>query len=679
MTAERHGRQVLRGWRAQGIPAPDEASVAQLLWLLLLIAVVSAPHLRTLPFWISAIVLVAAIWRIGAALKRWPMPGTMLRGTLTLGSALAVGVVYRQISGLEAGSALLLIMLALKLLETHTARDRSLVVLIAWFVLFAAFLREQSLGSVPLLAAGVVTGTVALLQAARNRQVMTPLTALLLTARLLMHAVPLALALFLLFPRLPGPLWALPSGAQNGRTGLSSQMSPGDITSLARSSEAAFRVRFDGTPPDRSQLYWRGPVLESFDGRRWRALPDSARRQKSGQPLPPSAAGAAIYSYEIMLEPHHQRWLLPLESPLSWDIADASLSPARELLSARPVATRSAWRGRSVATPRFRDAREPEPATREVSAGRNPRSTALAAEMRAAAGSDRAYLRSVLGMFRQQAYYYTLEPPPLGDQPVDDFLFRTRSGFCEHYASAFALLARAAGIPARVVTGYQGGEPNPLADYWIVRQSDAHAWTEVWIDGYWQRYDPTAAVAPQRVDAGMAAALPGSVTTELPLLGSSPWLGRVAFGWDALNAQWDRWVLAFGPDQQSALLGRLGFASPTLRDLAMVCAATVSIILLLFTWLTLRNRGAKPDPLEESWQYLCNRLARLARQRKPGEAPTEYAAVLIAARPELAAPLRSLTELYLRLRYEGIPERAEVLRFRRLVRQFRLPPAGARG
>ena len=679
MSAERTGHQLLRGWRARGMPAPEHTSMAQLFWLLLLIAVVSAPHLRTLPFWVSAIIFVAAIWRIGAALKRWPMPGTILRGTLTLGSALAVGFVYRQISGLEAGSALLLIMLALKLLETHSARDRSLVVLIAWFVLFAAFLREQSLGSVPLLAAGVVAGTLALLQAARNSQVMTPLTALLLTARLLMHAVPLALALFLLFPRLPGPLWALPSGAHNGRTGLSSQMSPGDITSLAQSSEAAFRVRFDGTPPDRSQLYWRGPVLESFDGRRWRALPDSARRQNTGRPLPLNPAGAPVYSYEIMLEPHNQRWLLPLETPLSWDVSDASLSPARELLSTRPVATRSAWRGRSVATPRFRDARAPEQATREVSAEHNPRSAALAAEMRAAAGSDRAYLRSVLTMFRQQAYYYTLEPPPLGDNPVDDFLFRTRSGFCEHYASAFAMLARAAGIPARVVTGYQGGEPNPLADYWIVRQSDAHAWTEVWVGGYWQRYDPTAAVAPQRVDAGMAAALPGSVNIELPLLGNSPWLGRVAFGWDALNAQWDRWVLAFGPDQQNALLGRLGFSSPSLRDLALVCAATVSTILLLFTWLTLRNQGAEPDPLEQSWQYLCKRLARLSRPRKPGEAPTEYAAVLIAAQPELAAPLRSLTALYLRLRYEGIPDRTEVLRFRRLVRQFRLPPAGARG
>lgn len=669
----------LRGWRVPGTPVPEHTSLAQLLWLLLLIAVVSAPHLATLPFWVSGIILVAAVWRLGAALKRWPMPGTILRGTLTLGSALAVGLAWRRISGLEVGSALLLIMLALKLLETHSARDRSLVVLIAWFVLFAAFLREQSLGSVPLLAAGVVIGTLALLQAARSGRVITPSTALLLTARLLMHAVPLALALFLLFPRLPGPLWALPSDAHNGRTGLSSQMSPGDITSLAKSSEAAFRVRFDGAPPERSQLYWRGPVLESFDGRRWRALPDSSRKEKVSQPVPQNAATAPVYSYEIMLEPHNQRWLLPLETPLSWGADDASLSPAGELLSGRPLATRTAWRGRSVAAPRFRDGRRPEQATREFNAARNPRSAALATRMRATAESDRAYLRSILAMFRQQAYYYTLEPPALGNQPIDDFLFRTRSGFCEHYASAFAMLARAAGIPARVVTGYQGGEPNPLADYWIVRQSDAHAWTEVWLDGYWQRYDPTAAVAPERVDAGMAAALPGSVNAELLLLGNSPWFGQVAFGWDALNAQWDRWVLAFGPDQQNALLGRLGFTSPSLRDLALVCAVTVSTILLLFTWLTLRNRGAEPDPLEQSWQYLCRRLARLSRPRKPGEAPREYVAVVIAAQPDLAASLNSLTTLYLRLRYESVANHTEILRFRQLVRQLRLPPANARG
>ena len=239
-----------------------------------------------------------------------------------------------------------------------------------------------------------------------------------------MHAVPLALALFLLFPRLPGPLWALPSGGHNGRTGLSSQMSPGDITSLALSDEPAFRVRFDGTPPERAQLYWRGPVLESFDGRRWRALPDTARRQKTVVQLRQPADHGPVHSYEIVLEAHHQRWLLPLETPLTWDAADASLSATRELLSARPVASRSAWRGRSATMPRFRDTRLPEQATRAVNTARNPRSAALAGEMRAAAGSDRAYLRDILGMFRQQAFYYTLEPPALGDDPVDDFLFR---------------------------------------------------------------------------------------------------------------------------------------------------------------------------------------------------------------------------------------------------------------
>lgn len=670
--------KTIRGWRAAGLPVAEHTSVAQLSWLLLLIAVVSAPHIRTLPLWISAIILVAAIWRLGAALKRWPLPGKFLRATLTLGSSLAVGFTYRQISGLDVGSALLILMLALKLLETHSARDRSLVVLIAWFVLFAAFLREQSLSGVPLLAAGVVVGTLALLQVARSSQALTPLTGLRLTARLLMHAIPLALALFLLFPRLPAPLWALPANGHNGSTGLSSQMSPGDITSLAQSAELAFRVRFDGVPPERAQLYWRGPVLENFDGRHWRALPDSARKQKAGRPTPQTPAANTLYNYEIVLEAHHQRWLLPLETPLNWDAAGATLNAAHELLSSKPLAKRHIWRGRSATTPRFRDARTPEPVT--LSAPRNPRSAALASEMRAAAGSDTAYLRSVLDMFRQQAFYYTLEPPPLGKHPVDDFLFQTRRGFCEHYASAFAVLARAAGIPARVVTGYQGGEPNPLADYWIVRQSDAHAWTEVWLDGYWQRYDPTSAVAPQRVEEGMSAVLlSGSANASLALLGESPWLGRLAFGWDALNANWDRWVLAFGPDQQSALLGRLGFSAPSLRDLALVCAVTVAVILLLFTWLTLRNRERKQDPLEQSWLHLCGRLAKLSRSRKPAETPSEYAAVVIAARPDLAAPLNSLTALYLRLRYDSSASPAEILRFRRLVRQLRLPPANARG
>lgn len=667
------------GWEAPGAagagPVKGHTSVGQLLWLTLLIGVAVGPHAGSVDTWVLAALGGSVAWRLGAALWRWKLPNTVLRAALTFSGSFVVVWSYRQISGLDAGSALLILMLALKLLETHSTRDRSIVILIAWFVLFASFLREQSVISVPELAAGVVIGVLALLQSARPAMLLTTGQALQMTGRLLLHALPLALALFLLFPRLPGPFWALPSSGGAGRTGLSDQMSPGDITSLAQSDEVAFRVRFKGPAPLPAELYWRGPVLERFDGRRWRTQLDSLRdrTEPDRNYALPTATGPPVYSYEITLEPNQQRWLLPLETPLSWDAPDSKLTGTLELLQNRPVDRRMAWRGQSVALGGFNDSRPPQQTNRDLPTDANPRSRALALKMRLAAASDADYLRSILTMFREQPFFYTLKPPALGEQSVDDFLFAKRSGFCEHYASAFAVLARAAGLPARVVAGYQGGERNPVADYWIVRQSDAHAWTEIWLDDRWLRYDPTAAVAPERIESGLDAALPGLAGDDLPLLGTSEWFERMALSWDAVNATWDRWVLAFGPDQQSAMLESIGIRSPSLRDIALACAVTVSAVLLIFTWFGTRASRVRRDPVEESWQRLCRRLAKTIRARDPAEGPAEYAAAVARLRPDLGAAVEALAAHYLRLRYDGIATATETQRFARLVRQLRVP------
>jgi transglutaminase-like putative cysteine protease len=670
------------GWEAPGAgagPAKGHTSVGQLAWLALLIGVAIEPHAGAVDTWVLAALAGALLWRLGAALWQWQLPNTPLRVALTLSGSFAVVYTYRKISGLDAGSALLILMLALKLIETHSTRDRSIVILIAWFVLFASFLREQSVMSVPQLAGGVIIGTLALLQSARPATLLTPGRALQMTGRLLLQAVPLALALFLLFPRLPGPFWALPSAGGGGRTGLADQMSPGDITSLAQSDEVAFRVRFNGLPPAPAELYWRGPVLERFDGRRWRTQRESGR-DRIGPDRDYAAratAGQRLYSYELTLEPNQQRWLLPLETPLSWDAPGSTLTGTLELLQNRPIDRRMAWRGQSVALGGFNDARTPQRINLDLPADTNPRSRALALKMRLDAASDEDYLRRILTMFRKEQFFYTLQPPALGTHPVDDFLFRARSGFCEHYASAFAVLARAGGLPARVVAGYQGAERNPVADYWIVRQSDAHAWTEVWLDGRWVRYDPTAAVAPERIESGLDAALPGLARNELPLLGNSEWFERVALSWDAVNATWDRWVLAFGPDQQSALLEGLGIQSPTLRDIALACAVTVSVVLLLFTWFGSRASRRRPDPVEEAWQRLCRLLAKRVRAREPAEGPAEYAAAVARMRPDIGATIEALASHYLRLRYDKIPTATETQRFAQLVRQLRVPPETA--
>ncbi len=450
-----------------------------------------------------------------------------------------------MITGIEAGTALLVVMIAMKLLETRTARDRAVIAIICFVLMFAAFLREQAVWSFGYLFAGVFLCMLALMHAESGTLRLHATQGLRQITTILLQALPLMAVLFILFPRVPGPFWALPVNSGGAMTGLGDTVSPGDISELGRSDAVAFRVRFDAAVPPPEQRYWRGPVMSYFNGRVWSWQP-----RGTSQPDPRlAAAGGPAYRYELTLEPHRRRWLLALESPLSWDERDAFMSMDWQLVHADEVGERFSYNATSVASGRIpanESARYLQAMT-YLPPDNNPRTRRLALELRNSASSDREYLAKAFTMFRTEEFFYTLTPPRLGDNATDQFLFDTRSGFCEHYASAFAFMARAAGIPARLVTGYLGGEHNTLGDYWIVRQSDAHAWVEVWLDGHWQRYDPTAAVAPERIDLGMDSAIPEAGRSALTLMRRSPVLGDLLLSIDAVNAAWDQWVPGLWP------------------------------------------------------------------------------------------------------------------------------------
>ena len=378
-----------------------------------------------------------------------------------------------------------------------------------------------------------------------------------------------------------------------------------------------------------------------------------------------------------MLEPHGQRWLLALETPVQWGDAHASLSNDLQLLSTELVSERMAYRARSrVGGSPLTQSATPSSALNLPGTG-NSRTVALARELRAASNSQRDFLQRVLNFFHTEPFYYTLSPPPLGRNAVDDFLFNTRRGFCEHYASAFAVLARAGGIPARVVVGYQGGERNPFGDYWIVRQANAHAWVEVWLDGAWHRYDPTAAVAPERITEGINRRTLGAEMTAGRLWRSNLFVNRMALSWDAFNAAWDRWVLAFGPEAQQELLLALGFSVPDQMQLA-VLAAIATIICMGLLALALRSSSrSAADPVVRAYEDMCRRLAPLVRSRRAGEAPGDFARAVGAARPDLAAQVSAVTGLYLRLRYGASADPDSVQALKGMVRGFRPRPAPA--
>jgi len=627
-----------------------EVSSRQLSWLIASILLTGAPHLLHVHPWVPVVVVTILLWRIIAASRRRSLPSAWLRVSLTLLGFGGVLLSYRQVSGLSAGTALLLIMAAMKLLETRGHRDRAIVIFICYFLLFATFLREQAIWSAAYLVIGILVTTSALIQTARIGSVVSAPAAMALATRLVLQSLPIALLLFSLFPRIPGPFWSLPRTENQAISGLSGELNPGDISELALSDKVAFRVHFDTKPPGTSALYWRGPVMDLFDGRKWK----QSKMRQSGTFNLPNRSGPMI-NYEVILEPHGQHWLLALETPVTWDANGARLSATGQLLQNTPVDRRMSYRSTSSLGTSHRQEANPTvlDQNRALPVQSNPRSIAFARQLRAKVTNDAEYLQILLQYFSTEPFYYTLRPPSLGDDPIDEFLFDTRRGFCGHYASAFTLLARAGGIPTRVVTGYQGAEQNPVGDYWIVRQSDAHAWTEAWIGNRWVRFDPTAMVAPDRIEYGFNAAMERRNEVSGDLLANSELLEGLMMGWDAFSTGWNRWVLSFGPETQATMMSFIGIRHPTVEHLVIIMALSVTGLLIVIGLVQRYRARPRLDDLLTAYNRLCQRTGKVMRVRRPTEGPHEYLAAMCRQRPDLAGELRTLFDMYVRLRYDG--------------------------
>ena len=637
--------------RARGT---DGSLLASLPWTLLALAFALLPHVPYLPAWITAALLACAIWRYSIEVRRKPVPPALLRASLALACFLGVLYTYSTISGVGPGSALLAIMAALKLLETRQRRDQFVLLFIAIFLVMSSLLREQYLWSLPYLVVGVILIMTAWLRTAADD--LEPLRRSLGTSsRLILYAAPLALAMWIFFPRIATPFWAVPIDTGTAVSGLSDTISPGDISALSKSDAVAFRVKFDGVVPDPRDRYWRGLVLHRFDGRTWSGI--SEPRISSGALKNIQTAGEAV-QYEVTLEPTRQHWIFALDIPYHWDLESTFLGPQHQLARVQPIDQRIAYK--AVSYPDYRIDLELHPYRRgwylEFPESRNPRTAELASSMRAAATSDEAFVRAVLKKFNEEEYHYTLEPPPLGSHPVDRFLFETRRGFCEHYASAFAVMMRAAGIPARIVVGYQGGELNPVGDYMIVRQADAHAWTEVWLPGSgWRRVDPTAAVAPERVDAGRTGAMFDGTAAAWGLGAPSRLLHNLVLTWDAANAKWNEWVLGYGPENQERFMNWLGMDDPDWRQMILTLGALVTgLTMLISLALMLRYR----PPSRDKAAILYDRFVRKSGLKPAtGETPRGFAVRAQRDSPLPADSVRSITDTYLDVRY-GPPDPA---------------------
>jgi transglutaminase-like putative cysteine protease len=634
-------------------------------WLLVSLVLVAAPHASHMPWWTIALMVMLIAWRAYVGYARLALPNRWLLLLIALAATVGVFLSYRTIFGRDAGVALLVVMLGLKLLETRTLRDAMLLSFLGYFLVITNFLYSQTIGTgLYMLACTVfITATMVSLH---HAQAEPPFRVQLRTAGMLLaQSVPLMLALFLLFPRVPGPLWGLPRDAFAGVSGLSDTMTPGSLSSLVLSDAVAFRVRFESSIPRAKDLYWRGPLMWDFDGRTWSA-------QSFVYTAPGIEAKGDPVTYEVTLEPHNRRWMFALDLP--------AVAPPRsvvstdyQLYSVQPVNSRLRYDMTSFLNARFGEV-EGQFALRralQVPARVNPRAQELGRALRQKHADNESIVGEMLGMFRRN-FVYTLEPPLLGEHPVDEFLFSTRSGFCEHYASAFAVVMRAAGIPTRIVTGYQGGEVNALGNYLIVRQADAHAWTEVWLDGRgWVRVDPTFAVAPVRVDTGISAAVPR--TDPLPLMVRTPFefVRQIRLTWDYMANAWNQWVLGYTPERQRSLLANAGVDNATWEKLTAILFVLAGIIVAMFTALALRQLKSRVrDPVKTAYLKFCDKLRRRGLTREPTEGPVDYARRVERQRPELTPAVESITRLYVALRYGAESSANALIELQRRVNQF---------
>ncbi|WCM94855.1 DUF3488 and transglutaminase-like domain-containing protein [Acidovorax sp. NCPPB 2350] len=595
------------------------------LFLLVTVGWIMLPLVPHVPVWTGLLAAGLLAWRGALALRAQPLPGHWMLGLLLAASVVLTVASHRTIVGRDAGVTLIVMLLALKTLELRARRDAMVIFFLGFFTMLSNFFFSQSLAT----AAAMLVALLGLLAALVNAHMPVgrpPLAEpLRLAGRMALLGAPVMLALFVLFPRM-APLWGMPNDNPSGRSGLSGKMEVGSVASLALDDGIALRVRFDtpdGEPPSQSALYFRGPVLSAFDGREWFAFGQPGAPASAWRPPAPAAleVRGEPLRYEVTLEALRMPWLLTLdaarEAPALPPGLSATMAPELAWIANRPISEVVRYRAESY-TDFSHGPRADTPRLRpylELPEGFDPRTRELARQMQAdariAAGGAPAFIDAALQRLRTGGYEYTLEPGVYAQHTADTFWFDRKAGFCEHIASAFVVLLRAAGIPARIVTGYQGGERNGVDGYWTVRQADAHAWTEVWLAGQgWVRVDPTGAVSPGRVGAFQRLQAPrGVFGAAVDTVIGPGFIAQARAVWEAVNNRWNQWVLNYTQSQQLDLLKSLGVESPSWQDLARALGGLAALAALVGAAWTIWERR-RHDP----WLRLLGRArGRLAR------------------------------------------------------------------
>ena len=631
-------------------------------FLLAVIAWVLLPQISHLPLWCSALAGVVLVWRGWLALQARPLPGRWWLIALLALTIAATFFTHRTLLGRDAGVTLLVVLLTLKTLELRARRDAFVVFFLAFFCMLSSFFYSQSL----LTAFSMLLGLLGLLTVLVNAHMPVGKPPLLQAARtaggMALLGAPIMVVLFMLFPRM-APLWGVPSDAMAGRSGLSGSMQVGNIASLALDDSVAMRIRFEGSPPPQRDLYFRGPVLSSFNGREWTSpRADFFGRRNAGVNL--RVTGAPI-NYEVTLEPTRRPWLIALEAlsqPPAVPGYEVAVQTDLQWLTNRPINELLRYKAQSFPSFTHGPTRDEVPLREfvELPPGFNPRTLALAADMRRdpryAEASNAQLVQVVMERLRTGGFTYTLEPGVYGQHTADEFWFDRKEGFCEHIASSFVILMRALDVPARIVTGYQGGELNNVDGFWVVRQSDAHAWAEVWQPGQgWVRVDPTSAVAPGRTGAFQRLAAPQGVVGQALGNFSPTLVAQMRALWEATNNGWSQWVLNYTQGKQLNLLKNIGFKSPSWADLSYVLIGIVVLAAVLGGAWTLWDR-TQHDPWLRLLARTRKRLDKVGIASTPATSPRQLASLVLARYGERGQALHDWLMQLESQRYANAPD-----------------------
>ncbi len=639
--------------------ATDNISRHTLSWLLLCNIAVLLPLIDKAAVATLGICGICFVWRIGIYFGRVAKPPRWLVTTLAIAAGSTLLLVSREIGMLNALINLLILGYALKYIEMRERRDILAIVLAGYFLIALAFIDKQGISDALLSLLVCAINTATLLSVYRGQQ------AWLLQGRqaliLMLQSLPLAVALFVILPRL-SPLWLVPQ-SKSATTGLSDQLRIGDITQLTRSQALAFRVTFDGKAPAAPQLYWRAMVLSDYDGQTWQQAADVRdinwyRPYAIKEALAPTTG--ATLNYTVIAERSSQHWLFALDRATSSTRAVKNLTDYR-LVALKPVEQQFQYQVQSQLDAALDDPLSTSTLRENLAVplDRNPQTLALAQQLKAQYPEPRQRLAAMMQLFNQQPFYYTLSPQPLGQHQLDDFLFSTRQGFCVHYASAFTMLARASGLPARIVAGYQGGIYNASAGYMSVYQYMAHAWAEVWLDGQgWVRYDPTAMIAPERIEQGFDSLFSPEESyladASFSAIRNSSWFNALRQQFANLDYYWTVWVLGFNEQRQQQLLAKLLGEVTPLR-IALFLISVITIVLLVIAWSTgLLRLPSRQSVVDRHFNAVAKASAKAGVKRELAMGPMDFTALLQQHWPKYHRQLNDWNNCYLQLKYQSL-------------------------